>query len=328
MKIKEMSQKKMSVFLLISIIINIIFIFFIIQLNNKIKENKRDFSEKLNEFELISSDIAFLDINSFKEKQKQYSLQFYDLKNQISLELKKSKGHYGIYFEDINTGTSIGINEKEDFIPQSLFKVPLMVAILKKVEEEQISLEDNLTLSKYDLDSFYGDLYKKGIGYNSSIRELLTILIKKSDNTAMNVLSNNLINKEDYLTVLSVMGLPESKDDSVYVSPKEYSNMFKSLYFSNYLKRPFSELALSVMLETEFKDQLSSGIPKNIKISHKFGVDNTSGVYHDCGIIYFPNTPYLLCVMSKNNTQTEANSVISNISKITYNFMKNKSTHI
>ncbi len=48
MKIKEMSQKKMSVFLLISIIINIIFIFFIIQLNNKIKENKRDFSEKLN----------------------------------------------------------------------------------------------------------------------------------------------------------------------------------------------------------------------------------------------------------------------------------------
>lgn len=326
MKIEELSKKSLSIILAISLILNILLLFWVIHLYTDIKSNEKEFHERLNEFDLISPEIAWLDTNSFLEKQKYYTIQYTPLKNQLIKKIDNSKGYYGLYFEDLNTGAYIGINEKEMFIPQSLFKVPLMVAILKKVQNGEIILEDKVFLSKQDLDPAYGTLYKKGIGYSITVKELLIIMIKESDNTAMNALSNNFINREDYLEVLSVMGLPESKDGSIYVSPKEYSNIFRSLYFSNYLKRTFSELALSIMLETDFKDQLSAGIPKNVKISHKFGVDNVHGIYHDCGVIYLPEKHYLLCIMSKNNTQQEANLVISDLSKIVYTYMSQQNS--
>ncbi|MBP9181152.1 MAG: serine hydrolase [Bacteroidia bacterium] len=38
------------------------------------------------------------------------------------------------YFRDLDNGIWIGINEKEEFAPASLFKLPLMLAILKEAE--------------------------------------------------------------------------------------------------------------------------------------------------------------------------------------------------
>ena len=40
--------------------------------------------------------------------------------------------HISVYYKDLTTGAWIGVNEKEDFIPASLNKVPLMMALYKK----------------------------------------------------------------------------------------------------------------------------------------------------------------------------------------------------
>jgi beta-lactamase class A len=146
-------------------------------------------------------------------------------------------------------------------------------------------------------------------------------MVKESDNTAMRALSSRFVTNSDYLEVTSIMGLPSPENGIAIVSAKQYSNIFRSLYYSNYLRRPFSEIALSMMTETDFKDQLSAGIPKNVKISHKFGENNVLNYYHDCGIIYFPERPYLLCILSKGETKEEANKVISKISEITYDYI-------
>ena len=118
------------------------------------------------------------------------------------------------------------------------------------------------------------------------------------------------------------MGVPklESKES---VSPKDYANILRSLYFSNYLKREFSELALSLMLETDYNSQLPKGIPKNIKISHKIGMSVNGMSFHNCGIIY-TKEPYILCVMSKNSTQEESDKIISKISKQIYDYRLKK----
>lgn len=39
---------------------------------------------------------------------------------------------------------------------------------------------------------------------------------------------------------------------------------------------------------------------------------------HDCGIIYYPERPYLLCVMTEGNDLNELAGVIQNISKTVY----------
>jgi len=113
------------------------------------------------------------------------------------------------------------------------------------------------------------------------------------------------------------MGLPQS-ENFTYITPKDYANMLRGLYFSNYLRRPFSELALTIMLETDFNSQIPAGVPNTVKVAHKVGFYVNEGYYHDCGIVYASNTPYILCIMSKGGSPDEADRVMSQVSKIIY----------
>ena len=194
-----------------------------------------------------------------------------------------------------------------------------MIVILKKVEEGTLFLNQSVIISSQDLDGRSRDLFSLGVGSKLTIKELLEIMIQKSDNTAMQVLSKNFASDEDYLRAISMMGLPLPSEQQA-VSPKEYSNIFRTLYFSTYLRRPFSNLALTILEGTVFDSQLPAGIPSDVQISHKVGFDFSTGYYHDCGIIYKKDSPYMLCVMSKNNNLENANKMISEISRMAYNY--------
>ncbi|MCX6820652.1 MAG: serine hydrolase, partial [Candidatus Aenigmarchaeota archaeon] len=99
------------------------------------------------------------------------------------------------------------------------------------------------------------------------------------------------------------------------------SNILRALYLSTYLHRSFSQLALSMMSETDYTNQLQAGIPADIKVAHKIGFYATGGYYHDCGIVYVPDKPYIVCVMSRDSTPQEANVAISGISGIVYRYV-------
>ena len=108
-------------------------------------------------------------------------------------------------------------------------------------------------------------------------------------------------------------------------STKEYTNFFRSLYISSYLRRPLSEFALSLLITTEFSSQIPAGLPQGVRVAHKLGINSDEKIFHDCGIVYLPQKHYLLCVMSKNSTQEESDRVISNVSKAVYAYRsKNK----
>jgi hypothetical protein len=62
-------------------------------------------------------------------------------------------------------------------------------------------------------------------------------------------------------------------------------------------------------------------------VSHKFGQygvtdqQSPSGQdweFHDCGIVYYPNHPYHLCVMTKGPDLNALKKMVKGISQITY----------
>lgn len=322
-KILELIKEK-PLLILIIIIVLLLSVIALFYFNIKLKSDYEISKQKVralnNNFELISPSIAWMETENFLAQQKIYTINYRDLKQQVINQLATSPNEtYGFYFEDLNTGSWIGINEKERFMPMSLFKVPLMVSVLEKVQEGEISLDQKTIVKPEDLDSDSGSLASKGAGYEITVKELLTTMIQESDNTAMRILAARFTTNEDYLKTIIIMGLPQPSEQQS-ISPKEYINMFRSLYFSTYLRRPFSETALTILLDTKFNSQLPAGVPDYIKISHKVGTDSVRGFYHDCGIVYFPNSPYLICIMSQNTTQEKADKMISTLSRIVYEY--------
>lgn len=276
-------------------------------------------------FSLLSPDIAWMETDDFLAIQNQYSVSYQGMKQEMLELLNSSKvhGNYGVYFEDLNTGSWIGINERDEFIPASLLKVPIMVAVLKKVEKGDIALDQRVTIVAEDINLNSGTLGTQGAGYVLTVKDLLTYLIKESDNTALFTLYRNFLTDNDVLEARLAMGISLYGDKAV-LGPKHYSNILRSLYYSAYLRRTFSELALSIMSETDYDTQMKAGLPPNVHISHKIGFFKTpEGVegYHDCGIIYHPRKPYMLCIMSKNTDQATAKFVISNLSKLVYDYV-------
>ena len=93
-----------------------------------------------------------------------------------------------------------------------------------------------------------------------------------------------------------------------FISPKTYALFSVALYGSTYLNRFDSEKALELLAQVEYKDGLVAGVSNNVAVAHKFGEygttnDNQNFVreFHDCGVVYYPNHPYLLCIMTKGS---------------------------
>jgi beta-lactamase class A len=107
---------------------------------------------------------------------------------------------------------------------------------------------------------------------------------------------------------------------------KTYSSFFRILYNGTYLSQDNSERLLTVLSRSAFSQGLSAGLPQDITVAHKFGeADSPDGTkqLHDCGIVYKPRQPYLICVMTKGNNFPALAKVIGHISETVYNILKN-----
>lgn len=256
-----------------------------------------------------------------------------DLKESINKTLKNTKGHFGVYLKDLETGAWLGINENDTYKPWSLLKISVVVTLLKKVERKQLSLHQTVALTPEEVQAELSLCRESNISTNGiPVRDLINRIIELSDNTASAVLGR-CIKREEFQECLLATGLPTAlpNEPGNYlpnVSPKQFVSLLKSLYYSSYLQPPFSQLILSLMSDTAalYDTQIKAGLPPEIKCAHKIGFNAGCGDFHDCGIIYLPppHKPYVLCVMSTGSTREEADPVISIISRQVYNFMANQ----
>lgn len=259
-----------------------------------------------------------------------HSLVLSDLKNRaqniINLSLKnKQISHLSLYFRDLNNGPWFGINETKTFSPASLMKVPLLISYLKNAESNPKILDKKIFVTMQRSEALSQNIIPANqitTGQEYSVNEFLEHMIKYSDNLAANTLLMNadslILNKiYDDMNII----FPTNGNTENFMTVIDYASFFRILYNASYLNRDMSEMALNILSQTEFKNGLVGGIPANIIVAHKFGerVLMDSKQIHDCGIIYKPNKPYLLCIMTRGDNLTQMTEVIKNISQSIFN---------
>lgn len=315
MKSKEIYFWIILVILILSLSLNIYFLFF-----------KDKYNNNMTGFYFLDPTVSQLDLDTYLDMKDQYTASYRPLKYEIEKVISNSSGEFGVYFEDLEFHSWIGINEKEYFTPASLMKITTAAAILKEVEEGELSLGEQVLLTSKFSDSGFGDLYKHQ-GSLFTIEQLIQIALIYSDNTAVKALHPYIL-EDRWKEARLAMGLPlvsiEQSASGIQLTPKQFSNVFRSLYYSGYLSRSSSNWVLSLLAQSAFKDGIPAGVPQDVIVAHKIGVWVTEGEslgsVHDCGIVY-ADKHYILCVMSENVTTEEGNRVIREISKTVYNYV-------
>lgn len=228
-----------------------------------------------------------------------------------------------MYFRDLNGGQWGGVNEDALYTPSSMLKVVAMMAALKLAESDPTILNRKLKYTK----SMPGskDYFNADDGISTgiySLQDLIGYMIKYSDNDAFNaIVSDKQINAE-FVQVYSLFRLPPDAltgNTVDFMSPKSFSSIFRVLYNSSFFEWDLSEQILELLSQTTFTQGLVAGVPSSTLVSHKFG-ENTDEL-HDCGIVYYPDHPYLICIMTRGQDGTKLESVIAGISKIAWNFV-------
>ncbi|HRH25447.1 MAG TPA: class A beta-lactamase-related serine hydrolase [Parcubacteria group bacterium] len=247
------------------------------------------------------------------------------LKDFISDMSLRGVNNISVYFRDLNNGPIVGVGQDNSFAPASLLKVPVLIAYLKW-SEDKTGLLDEVVLFEESKGIDYEQVFPPEenivVGESYTVRELLERMIKYSDNQALLLLHKRIPIKyqEELYTLL---GVDKSiiTDPSGRITVRQYSIFFRILFNSSFLSRSNSEYALKLLSSIAFDEGLRAGVPDKVLVSHKFGERQTSAneqQIHDCGIVYYPNHPYLLCVMTRGEDVKSLVEGIKNVSAFVF----------
>ena len=269
-------------------------------------------------------------------EQVEYSVFKKELLEKLSLAKERGNlSEAALYFRDLNNGPTFYFNEQSEFAPMSLLKLPMMVAVYKYVENDPAQLEEKLrTPAVFGQNSQIMESSQTlAPDTEYTIDEIVYYMIVHSDNRAIDMLAQWLDTKganheviRRTLSDLGIIGYEANLVDSK-ITVKQYASIFRILYNASYLNPLMSEKALNVLSQTEFKDGLVGRLPKNIKVAHKFGVrayNQGEQQLHDCGIVYFEPSPYMICIMTRGDNYAALSEYIQQSSKQVFEEVKQR----
>ncbi len=244
------------------------------------------------------------------------------------LQNNQQLSYASVYFRDLNNGPWLGINENENFSPASLIKLPLAITYYKEAEKNPAILQESIAVATSSatekqsiLPSITLDPQK-----NYTVDELIEHMLIYSDNQAYYTLFDHVDN-DLFVKNFTDLGI-DIKDaytnpSGNIISVKSYAAFFRILFNASYLDRDMSEKVLSILSKIEYQNALVKGVNNSkIPISHKFG-ERTFELtgekqLHDCGIVYYPQKPYLICIMTRGQDFSKLSSAIAELSNIIY----------
>lgn len=284
-------------------------------------DHQVSFSEERfkDDYEFIS---PLLECDSFESKE----LESFEEEVNILADTLMQNGtvdDISYYFRDLNNGLWVGINENDKFSPASLMKLPLMMSYFKEAETDPTLMDRTYVFSPLD-DNYDRQNIKPvefmEIGNSYSVQNLINRMIQYSDNSALRILFKN--STTFGYKVFEDLGieLPQNDTEENFMDVRTYSRFFRILYNGSYLNFANSDIALQVLSYTQYKDGIVAGVPEGTIVSHKFGERKIGEEeqLHDCGIVYYPESPYVVCIMTRGNDLTKMSKAIEELSRFTY----------
>lgn len=224
--------------------------------------------------------------------------------------LKQMPGQISMYYRDLTTDSSYSYQADLPLIAASVIKLPMMIALFRMVQEGKADWSETFTVAPSVKVPSCGALTYMHDGLEITLRDLCTLMIILSDNTATNMIFDRI--GCDYVNeTLRMLGCKTTtlrrKMFDAASSAKGIQNHITATEIGLLLERLakghcISPKADAEMIKILLNQRLNGKIPfylgaKGIQTAHKTGED--SGTTHDVAIVYADH-PFILCFASND----------------------------
>ena len=266
--------------------------------------------------EFVTETLANLDA----ARNKPWNPDYAPLEARLREFLSAQPEEWGVYFKDLVSGDTFGINENVQIPAASTVKVAVVLYASQLVHEGKLSWNERLIYSsERDWRSGAGTLqFTAKDGDTFSIRELAEKAIRDSDNVAWKMLERRL-GKQNIIEFMRRIGgtvvYPGGQNIS---TPKDNATyMEAALNFAR--QSPEGQKLIFDLAHTVWNTGLNRYITE-VPVAHKEG--DITGVADDVGIV-FSDFPYILSVMSRGHEDVEAGfEKIGQISRLVYDYQQ------
>jgi beta-lactamase class A len=254
---------------------------------------------------------------------------------------KLSQGSVGVAILNIETGDTLSFQGEKQFPMQSVFKFPIAMAVLNKVDSGKLSLSQKVHIGTYSLPAnIWSPIrvkYPKG-NIDLTISELLSYTVSQSDNNGCDILLDLLggtKSVEDYIHSLGVMHIAIAATEKQmhkgwnvqyknWCEPLAMTKLLDIFFKGKILSKSSTDFLWKIMEETTTgKNRIKGLLPIGTQVAHKTGTGgvNDKGMNsatNDVGIITLPNGNHLAIVVYVANSyaiEKTRDAVIAKIAK-------------
>lgn len=257
------------------------------------------------------------------------------LGQKISETERNLDGVIGVAIEDLTTGQKFLLHSDGVFPQASSIKIAILAELY-----HQSQLSANGATGKAKLTDFYivqaadivpdSDILQ---GLTSNItrvtnRDLATMMVAVSDNTATNVLIDR-VGMENVNALMDSLGLKQTRLRRKMMdlkaaaegrentsTPNEMMMLLENIYQGKLLDKETTEDFLK-MLSTHKESFIPHDLPADLRIANKPG--ELEGVRNDSGIVFAENRPFVICVMTTYlRNERDGEKAISSIAAATF----------
>jgi beta-lactamase class A len=221
-------------------------------------------------------------------------------------------GRLGVVARDLGSGHEVLLNADEVFPTASVIKLPLLVELMRQADHGTVSLKERVELREADLRGGSGILKVLEPGLAPTLRDVATLMIVLSDNTATNLIIDAVGGVEAVNRTMDQLGLSTIKlhnrvdfqvvgDDVRRLgesSPRDMCALVEGIARRTLISPQVSEGVEKVLAGQQYLDQVPRymtvmpyaaefGLVPEVSVANKTGF--FTGTRADAGIIRYRN---------------------------------------
>lgn len=251
---------------------------------------------------------------------------------------ERGGGIAGAYAMDVNGGWGYGVRPDEPFFGASVMKVPVMVAVYRRLDEGELKLSDSFAPEADDWAAGAGWLQWEEPGeIEHTVEDYLYLMMTQSDNVATNALMRKVGGPEYvnevardlgakntfiYQKVTSERGVSPFLDNRT--TPRDMAQMLRQIATGQAASRLSCEDMMYVMYQNIQDRWLEAGLPDDEDAANKTGW--LFKVYNDAGIVAAGERPYVVAIFSKHGADDVegGKTLIKDVSKSVWDAQSRK----